>query len=152
MRIFGHSHLPTHNESKGKKIIAKFTRRDVCNQFYGKRKAVAGKHISRLSALDISSYKVYISESLTASRKKLFGAANRMKKKTQMEIYMDSEWPNLSQGIGHSYGSRDQDSELSIKVRDEIYHHHQISQEEPVAKPEAKYYLRFILLAFYLHS
>ena len=64
--------LPTHNESKGKKIVAKFTRRDVRNQFYGKRKAEAGKQISNLSALDINSHKKV--ESLTASRKKLFGA------------------------------------------------------------------------------
>jgi hypothetical protein len=62
--------LPTHKGPP--KIIVKFTRRDIRNQFYNNRRKLAGKKIDK-------NY-VYISESLTPSRKKLFGKVNNIKK------------------------------------------------------------------------
>jgi small-conductance mechanosensitive channel len=74
--------LPTYNKNKDKKIIVKFTRRDIKNEFYTNRKKIAGRKISSLKSLGKKGEnKVYISESLTPKRKKLFGAVNNIKKK-----------------------------------------------------------------------
>lgn len=79
--------LPTFNKKASSKIIVKFTRREVRNKFYANRQKVAGKKINNLHNLKThlqhnqQTEKVYISESLTPLRKKLFGSVNNMRKK-----------------------------------------------------------------------
>ena len=67
--------LPTYNKSAEDKIIVKFTRRSIRDEFYGKRKTIAGKEVGKVGTLrDLSQdpkKKLYISESLTQARKKL---------------------------------------------------------------------------------
>ena len=76
--------LPTFDKGKDDKMIVKFTRRSVRNDFYGNRKEVAGSKVSSISSLaKESDKKVYISESLTPSKKKLFGVVNKLRKKLQ---------------------------------------------------------------------
>ena len=69
--------LPTYNKSAEDKIIVKFTRRSIRDEFYGKRKTIAGKEVGKVGTLrDLSQdpkKKLCISESLTQARKKLFG-------------------------------------------------------------------------------
>ncbi|CAB3992044.1 Hypothetical predicted protein [Paramuricea clavata] len=65
------------------KIIVKFTRRNVRNKFYAERKTLAGKnlkdnpHVRKFLVGD----SIYISESLTPRRKKLYGDINKFRKK-----------------------------------------------------------------------
>ena len=79
--------LPTFNQGTDSELIVKFTRRTVCNELYTSRKEVAGKKassIKSLNDLEVESLdltkKVYISDSLTPMRKKLFGSLNKLKK------------------------------------------------------------------------
>ena len=72
--------LPTFDKGKDVKVILKFTRRNVRNEFYGNRKEVAGSKVSSISSLATQSdNKVYISKSLTPSRKKLFRVINKLR-------------------------------------------------------------------------
>ena len=78
--------LPTY-EGSDDKIIVKFTKRKIRNEFYGYRRKVAGRKVSSLPALqelnlsvESNNNKIYVSESLTSARKKLFGAVNKLKK------------------------------------------------------------------------
>ena len=54
------------------KIIVKFTRCSIRDEFYGKRKAIAGKEVGKVGTLrDLSQdpkKKLFISESLTQAR------------------------------------------------------------------------------------
>ena len=72
------------------------------NEFYTKRRQVAGKETSNLAsvkALELSGQnKVYISEFLTPFRKKLFGTVNRTKKKLGWRLI----WSNNEQFISSS--------------------------------------------------
>lgn len=43
--------LPTYNKSVDDKIIVKFTRRSIRDEFYGKRKAIAGKEVGKVGTL-----------------------------------------------------------------------------------------------------
>ena len=74
--------LPTYNKSAEDKIIVKFTRRSIRDEFYGKRKTIAGKEVGKVGTLRGLSQdpkkKLYISESLTQARKKLFGSINKL--------------------------------------------------------------------------
>ena len=64
------------------KIIVKFTRRDMRNRFYGNRRKLANKKVKDLPDLNLTSTEmVYISESLTPYKKRLFGEVNKQKKK-----------------------------------------------------------------------
>jgi len=74
--------LPTYNSEALAKIIVKFTRRNVRNALYGKRKALAELKPSQRPDLNgfIVGENIYISESLTERRKKLYGAVNRFRK------------------------------------------------------------------------
>ena len=79
--------LPTFNQGTDSKLIVKFTRRAVCDEFYTSRKEVAGKKASSIKSLkdlEVESLdltkKVYISDSWTPMRKKLFGSLNKLKK------------------------------------------------------------------------
>ena len=77
--------LPTFGDKKDDKIIVKFTRRETRYEFYGRRKTVAGRIVSSLENFKdhnlVAGQKVFIAQSLTPFRKKLFGAVNRIKKK-----------------------------------------------------------------------
>ena len=79
--------LLSYNKSADDKIIVKFTRRSVRDEFYGKRKTIAGKEVGKVGTLrDLSQdprKKLFISESLTQARKKLFGNINKFKKDQQ---------------------------------------------------------------------
>ena len=81
--------IPRYDKSADKKIIVKFTRRDDRDEFYSNRKKVLGRKANSLKCLKDASAtkgvdlnkKIYISESLTPTKKKLFGSVNKLKKK-----------------------------------------------------------------------
>ena len=61
--------------------MVKFTRREVRDRFYSNRKNLARKQIMDIPGLGPDGGgRVYISESLTPSRKKLFGEINKIKR------------------------------------------------------------------------
>lgn len=80
--------LPTFNKDALPKIIVKFTRRNVRNKFYAERKTLAGKnlkdnpHVRKFLVGD----SIYISESLTPRRKKLYGDINKFRKKLKWKF------------------------------------------------------------------
>jgi hypothetical protein len=74
--------LPSFNTNAPPKLIVKFTRRSVRNIFYSKRKNLANVKVKDLPDLSLNSpNKVFISESLTPYRKKLFGNVNQVRKR-----------------------------------------------------------------------
>ena len=86
--------IPRYDKSADEKIIVKFTRRADRDEFYSNRKKVAGKKASSLKSLkdacpttgvDLNK-KIYISESLTPKKKKLFGLVNKFKKELQWKF------------------------------------------------------------------
>lgn len=80
--------VPSYNKDASPKIIVKFTRRDVRNTFYGNRKKLKGKKVKNLPSLNLGNNNnyIYISESLTPSKKKLFGRANKLKKRLKWKF------------------------------------------------------------------
>ena len=73
--------IPSYNAAALPKIIVKFTRREIRDRFYSNRKKLARKQIKDIPGLAPDGQgPVYISESLTPTRKKLFGEINRIKK------------------------------------------------------------------------
>ena len=97
--------LPTYNKSADDKIIDTFTRRSVRDEFYGKRKTVAGKEVGKVGTLrDLAQdpkKKLYISESLTQARKKLFDSINKFKKVNSWKyIWTNNGRIYLKQGDG----------------------------------------------------
>ena len=74
--------VPSYKADAPPKIIVKFTRRDMRNRFYGYRRKLANKKVKDLPDLNLTSTEmVYISESLTPYKKRLFGEVNKQKKK-----------------------------------------------------------------------
>jgi len=75
--------VPSYNKEALPKIIVKFTRRNVRNEFYAKRKVLAGKNLSEDPVVRcfLVGKNIYISESLTPERKKLYGDVNKYRKK-----------------------------------------------------------------------
>ena len=115
--------LPTYNKSAEDKIIVKFTRRSIQGEFYGKRKTIAGKEIGKVGTLrDLSQdpkKKLYISESLTQARKKLFGSINKFKKDNKWKyIWTNNGRITSSKETGKSVrsDSTTQTSSLTSKV------------------------------------
>lgn len=99
--------LPRYKRDLPPKFIVKFTRRDVKNNIYSKRSKLDKKTAKDLPHLrsDLrSDEKVYISESLTMRRKKLFGEANKLRKElhwkyiwtTNGKIYLRQDEKSLS--------------------------------------------------------
>ena len=73
--------IPTYKVGAPPKLIVKFTRRSVRNKFYSSRRKLARKKAKDLPNLNLSSEAdVFISESLTPLKKKLFGDVNKVKK------------------------------------------------------------------------
>ena len=86
--------IPRYDKSADEKIIVKFTRRDDRDEFYSNRKKVAGRKANSLKCLkdacatkgvDLNK-KIYISESLTPTKKKLFGSVNKLKKELKWKF------------------------------------------------------------------
>ena len=78
--------IPTYVADASPKRIVKFTCRSVRNKFYSNRRKLARKKANDLLNLNLSSQAgVFISESLTPSKKKLFGDVNKVKKKLKWE-------------------------------------------------------------------
>ena len=74
--------LPSHKKDALPKLIVKFTHRNVRNEFYAKRKVLAGKNLPADPVLKnfLVGKNIYISESLTPQRKKLYSDINRFRK------------------------------------------------------------------------
>ena len=90
--------IPSYNAAAPPKIIVKFTRRSVRNTFYSNRRKLANKKARDLPDLDLeSNANIFISESLTPYKKKLFGNVNKEKKALEVEIYLDFQWKNFHQ-------------------------------------------------------
>ena len=83
--------LPTFNQAADSKLIVKFTRRAARDEFYAS--SIKSLKDLEVESLDLTK-KVYISESLTHMRKKLFGSLNKL------EIYMDKQWSNILKESG----------------------------------------------------
>ena len=75
--------MPSFNKDALPKIIVKFTRRNVRNEYYAKRKALAGQNLKTNPQVKrfLVGNNIYISESLIPQRKKLYGDVNRLRKK-----------------------------------------------------------------------
>ena len=74
--------VPTFKTAALPKIVIKFVRRDVRNRFYANRRKLVKKKACNLPDLDLDlNNNVYISESLTSTRKKLFGEINKERKR-----------------------------------------------------------------------
>ena len=75
--------LPSYKKDALPKLIVKFTRTNVRNEFYAKRKVLAAKNFLEDPVLKsfLVCKKMYISESLTPQRKKLYGDINKYRKK-----------------------------------------------------------------------
>ena len=74
--------VPTFKTDALPKIVIKFVRIDVRNRFYANRRKLVKKKACNLPDLDLDlNNNVYISESLTSTRKKLFGEINKEKKR-----------------------------------------------------------------------
>ena len=74
--------LPSYNSDASPKIIVKFTRRDVRNVFYANRRKLIKIRTNALPDLDVTAQEnIYISQSLTPFKRKLFGEVNKVKKR-----------------------------------------------------------------------
>lgn len=81
--------LPRFKKDSPPKLIAKFTRRSVKNSFYDSKKKLSGKAVSDLPNLPEELHndnKVFLGESLTQKRKKLFGEANKLRKELRWKF------------------------------------------------------------------
>ena len=79
--------IPSYNAAAPPKIIVKFTRRSVRNTFYSNRRKLANKKARDLPDLDLESdASIFISESLTPYKKKLFGNVNKEKKRLKWKF------------------------------------------------------------------
>ena len=116
--------ISAYSDVKDDKVIVKFTRRETRNEFYSKRKSVAGRKASTFDSfkehdLAGAEKKVYIGESLTPFRKNwLFGAVNKIKKKLEWKFI----WTNNGRiYLKQSDSSRSYtfDSGSDLKRRDE---------------------------------
>ena len=73
------------------RFIVKFTQRDKREELYNHRKNLVGKNISHLPSVEDGNGKIFINESLTSYRKRLFGRIREYKKKKQFEISVDKQ-------------------------------------------------------------
>ena len=70
--------IPTYKVGAPPKLIVKFTRRSVRDKFYSNRRKLARKKAKDLPNLNLSSEAdVFVSESLTSFKKKLFGVSTK---------------------------------------------------------------------------
>ena len=84
--------LPSYNPGAPLKIIVKFARRDVRNVYYANRRRLIKIKTNALPDLGVTEQEnIYISESLTPFKKKLFGDANKAKKTLEVETYLDTK-------------------------------------------------------------
>ena len=106
--------LPSYKKDALPKLIVKFTRRNVRNEFYAKRKFLAGKNLPADPVLKnfLVGKNIYISESLTPQRKKL----NKFRK----EIMWKFIW---------SHNGR-----IYIKKNETVTNHHAFDNADDFAK------------------
>ena len=78
--------IPSFNAVAPLKLIVKFTGREVRDCFYSNRKNLARKQIKDIPGLGSGHGRVYISESFTPSRKKLFGEINKISLPTMYSV------------------------------------------------------------------
>lgn len=79
--------IPTYSEVAAPKLIVKFMRRSVRNKVYSSRRKLVKKKAKDLPNLGLAfEDDLYISESLTQTRKKLFGEVNKMKKQLKWKF------------------------------------------------------------------
>ena len=80
--------IPSYKTDAPPKIIVKFTRRSVRNEYYSNRRKLVNKKVKDLPDLNLTSNvdAVYISESLTPTKKKLFGKVNKVKKRLKWKF------------------------------------------------------------------
>lgn len=100
--------LPT-PRGKEDKFIVKFSRRSTKDKFYSSRKKVTGRKPQDLPSvknLISSNKKLYISESLTPLRKKLFGETNETRKQIK--------WKYIWTNNGKIYVKKDDNSNTII--------------------------------------
>ena len=106
--------IPRYDKSADEKIIVKFTRRGDRDEFYSKK--VAGRKASSLKSIkdacatkgvDLNK-KIYISESLTPMKKKLFGSVNKLKK--------ELKWKFIWTNHGRIYLKKGEDSSQTHKI------------------------------------
>ena len=80
-------------------IIAKFVKRDVKENFYRARYKLKNKPFRDLAGLSSAKEnKIFISESLTQTRKKLFKAALKVKKEMNFDFISTTNFPQAEQG------------------------------------------------------
>ncbi|CAB3985768.1 Hypothetical predicted protein [Paramuricea clavata] len=74
--------IPSYNRDAPPKIIVKFTQREVRNKFYSNRRKLAKKKVKDLPDLQLQSTdNIYVSESLTPYKKRLFASVNKPRKR-----------------------------------------------------------------------
>ena len=102
--------IPTYKVGAPPKLIMKFTRHSVRDKFYLNRWKLARKKAKDLPNLNLSSEAdVFVSESLTSFKKKLFGDVNKVKKhlkwtyKGYKEICLCGDGRNDSPGHSARY-------------------------------------------------
>ena len=72
--------IPAYSEAAAPKLIVKFTRRNVRNKVYSSRRKLVKEKAKDLPNLGLAfEDELFISESLTQTRKKLFGEVNKVK-------------------------------------------------------------------------
>jgi DNA repair exonuclease SbcCD ATPase subunit len=110
--------IPSYNQSAAPKLIVKFTRRQVRNKFYQARKKLASKKAKDLPRLGLESdARVYISESLTPYKKKLFGQVNKLKKRLK--------WKYIWTYNGRIYLKQDENNGVHIFDKEEDFNEFQ---------------------------
>ena len=100
--------LPTPRD-KDDKFIVKFTRRETKDKFYSNRQKIAGRKPSNLPSVKSvlkTDKKLYISESLTPLRRKLFGSVNDARKTLK--------WKYIWTNNGKIYLKENEDSYTTI--------------------------------------
>ena len=71
-------------------LIVKFTQRDKREELYKNRKNLIGKNISHLLSVEDGNGKIFINESLTSYRKRLFGRIREYKRKNNAKYLWTS--------------------------------------------------------------
>ena len=81
--------LPDSKNVKNR-LIVKFIQRDKREELYKHRKNLVGKNISHLPSVEDGNGKIFINESLTSYRKRLFGRIREYKKKNNLKYLWTS--------------------------------------------------------------
>lgn len=72
------------------RLIVKFIQRDKSEELYKHRKNLVGKNISHLPSVEDGNGKIFINESLTSYRKRLFGRIREYKRNNNLKYLWTS--------------------------------------------------------------